>query len=185
MNILGGVTQTESTLKKMNQIAKDNGFEGLMFWGAFHWGNPFTNNELLEAAGMEYSFSYHWPTFASGALPAGKTFTDEQIIEGHQYCWDAQAQGKIPNILTTSMGWDSSPWGGFVSDKTWRLTPEGYKTVLENAKSTMAAKPGDGNDTKMMLLDNWNEYGEGHYIFPTEYYGFGYVNAVREVFGIE
>jgi len=185
MNILGGVGPTASALDKMNKIAIDEGFEGILFWGAHHWGNPFNNNELLEAVGIEYSFSYHWPTFASGALPAGKTFTDEEIIRGHQYCWDAQAQGKIPNILTTSMGWDSTPWGGFVTDKTWRLTPESYKTVLENAKNTMTAKPGDGLDTKIMLLDNWNEFGEGHYIFPTEYYGFGYVNAVRETFGIE
>lgn len=33
-----------------------------------------------------------------------------------------------------------------------------------------------------MLLDNWNEFGEGHYLFPTREFGFGYLDAVREVF---
>lgn len=37
-------------------------------------------------------------------------------------------------------------------------------------------------ESKMLLLDNWNEYGEGHYIFPTRQYGFGYLDAVRNVF---
>lgn len=183
INELGGVTPTASALDKMDQMARDEGFEGVMFWGAHHWGDPFNNNELAEAIGMEYSFSYHWPTFAHGALPPGNTFTDEEIIHGHQYCWDAQALGKIPNILTASMGWDSTPWGGFVSTKTWRLSPGSFEILLGNAKAKMSSRDSGGLDSRMMLLDNWNEYGEGHYIFPTEYYGFGYVNAVREVFG--
>ena len=37
--------------------------------------------------------------------------------------------------------------------------------------------------SKMVLLDNWNEYGEGHFIMPSGLHGFGYVDAVREIFG--
>ena len=35
---------------------------------------------------------------------------------------------------------------------------------------------------KMLLLDNWNEWGEGHYISPAQEHGFAYLDAVREVF---
>jgi hypothetical protein len=34
----------------------------------------------------------------------------------------------------------------------------------------------------MVLLDNWNEFGEGHYIAPHRQYGFGYLDAVRAAF---
>jgi len=34
----------------------------------------------------------------------------------------------------------------------------------------------------MLLLDNWNEWGEGHYLAPYREYGFGYLDAVRSVF---
>ena len=34
----------------------------------------------------------------------------------------------------------------------------------------------------MLLLDNWNEWGEGHYIAPHREFGFGYLDAVRNVF---
>ena len=37
--------------------------------------------------------------------------------------------------------------------------------------------------SKMLLLDNWNEWGEGHYIAPYREFGFGYLDAVRKVFG--
>jgi len=32
------------------------------------------------------------------------------------------------------------------------------------------------------MLDNLNEWGEGHYILPHREYGFGYLEAIREVF---
>jgi hypothetical protein len=36
---------------------------------------------------------------------------------------------------------------------------------------------------KTIILDNWNEYGEGHFIMPTRGYGFSDLDAVRNVFG--
>jgi hypothetical protein len=35
------------------------------------------------------------------------------------------------------------------------------------------------------MLDDWNEFGEGHFMMPSNLHGFGYINAVREVFGQE
>jgi hypothetical protein len=37
-------------------------------------------------------------------------------------------------------------------------------------------------ESRLILLDNWNEYGEGHYLFPCAQYRFGYLDAIREVF---
>jgi hypothetical protein len=36
----------------------------------------------------------------------------------------------------------------------------------------------------MLLLDNWNEYGEGHYLFPTKGDGYTYLDALRNVFPV-
>ena len=46
----------------------------------------------------------------------------------------------------------------------------------------MDQKASTGLEQRMILIDNWNEYGEGHYIFPTHQFGFGYLDAIREVF---
>lgn len=36
--------------------------------------------------------------------------------------------------------------------------------------------------SSMVLYDNWNEYGEGHYICPTNLSGFGYVDGIRTAY---
>jgi hypothetical protein len=30
------------------------------------------------------------------------------------------------------------------------------------------------------MIDNWNEWDEGHYVAPSHGYGFGYLQAIRE-----
>ena len=32
------------------------------------------------------------------------------------------------------------------------------------------------------MLANWNEFGEGHFLMPSTLAGFGYLDALREVF---
>ena len=36
--------------------------------------------------------------------------------------------------------------------------------------------------SRTVLVDNWNEYAEGHYVAPTRHTGFGYLDALRNVF---
>ena len=33
----------------------------------------------------------------------------------------------------------------------------------------------------MLLLDHWNEWGEGHYLAPYREYSLGYLDAIRKV----
>jgi hypothetical protein len=151
--------------------------------GSFCWGDPKTDHADMKAAGFDITWSYHWPTFAKGALREGiEHFTSDEIISGHQYCWTAQSKAKIPNIVTCSMGWDSAPWNNSCTTRKWRLTPDEFKSLLQEAKNFMNQQDPDLLESQILFLDNWNEFGEGHYIMPTEQYGFGYLNAVKEVF---
>jgi hypothetical protein len=34
----------------------------------------------------------------------------------------------------------------------------------------------------MVMLANWNEFGEGHFLMPSALAGFGYLDALRDVF---
>ena len=40
-------------------------------------------------------------------------------------------------------------------------------------------------DQRMLLVDNWNEFGQGQYVFPTRQFGFGYLDAIRNVFSVK
>lgn len=75
-----------------------------------------------------------------------------------------------------------TPWLDPKIMARWKLTPEEFTRVLVNVKSLMDQLPSDSLGHRMLLLDNWNEWGEGHYIAPHAEYGFGYLQAVRKVF---
>ncbi len=85
---------------------------------------------------------------------------------------DGNDMGIIPVCV---QGFNSIPWnneGGF------KANPEEYKSQLEWIKNTYAPSVG----SNMLIAATWNEYGEGTVIAPTESEGFGYLDAIREVF---
>lgn len=181
---LGGEKSAKESLEKMEWLCVKAGFDGLILMGNFCWGDPGTPHTNMKNAGMKYSISYHWPTFATGAVPEdADTYDAGQIIKGHHICWEEQNKGAVENIINCSMGWDSSPWGDSVTHKKWRLTPEEFKNLMEDALFEMSSRDKDSLAGRMILLDNWNEFGEGHYIMPVSEYGFGYLENVRKVFG--
>ncbi len=183
---MGGEEQAAQVLAQMRKVLQQAGFAGLTVWGHHCWGSPYAKHEKMQRIGIDYSFAYHWPTFAEGALPeTPEQPTAEDIIAGHEVCWQGQAEGAVPNILTCSMGWDSAPWGFSCTRKQWKLHPEQFKTLCQRAKQTMEVRQTDGLEGHVMLIDNWNEYGEGHYIFPTEEHGLGYLQAIRDVFELK
>ncbi|MEX1116619.1 MAG: autotransporter-associated beta strand repeat-containing protein [Akkermansiaceae bacterium] len=171
-------------VSEMRAAAQLAGFDGLHVIGSY---NGFKSaganhrNQDLKDAGMDYSSAYHIPTFM-GTL-SNQTPTASEVIGDHQQVWDAQQLGVIPNLVTVSSGWNSEPWGNSVSSTKWRLNPANYTTVLRNAKTELMSRSGSGLETKMLLLDNWDEWGEGHFIGVTREHAFGYLDAVREVFG--
>ncbi len=84
-------------------------------------------------------------------------------------------------IPTISMGMDQQPWA---------LTPGSWASVstfVSNATwvrdTFMPSLPSGSLGRSMVLVDNWNEFGEGHFVMPSALAGFGYVNGIRSVFG--
>jgi len=123
--------------------------------------------------GLDYAFQYCWPV---GNDPA-----PEVALRAQEDYWAKWKEiSPLPYLLTLTMGWDSTPW--HPSFSRWRLPPEDFRTLCEKAKAEMATLPADSLGRKIVLLDNWNEFGEGHYIAPHREYGFGYLEAVREAF---
>ncbi len=75
---------------------------------------------------------------------------------------------------------------GWDGPKGYWLGKDEFASLLKWCKdSYMAAAPEGALSRRVVMLGNWNEYGEGHFMYPSKVRGFGYVNAVREVFGQE
>ena len=46
----------------------------------------------------------------------------------------------------------------------------------------MPTLPENSLGRRMVMLANWNEFGEGHFLLPNSSAGFGYLDALRDVF---
>ena len=59
-------------------------------------------------------------------------------------------------------------------------TPYLFKKYLAEAKAWTLAKP---ESERIVVINSWNEWGEGSYLEPDTENGMGYLEAVRDVFG--
>ncbi len=167
---LGGEDKVVQAFNKMRQACKDAGFDGLYLLGEYRGTDP-AQLALMKRIGLDYTFAYCWYVPDS---PAPQKAIDTQL----GYINKTQQLGILPQVVTVSQAW--SGWND--EGSIWKIPPTEYKSLLQRAKDFISTLPANELGSKTMILDNWNEWGEGHYIAPYREYGFGYLDAVREVF---
>jgi hypothetical protein len=170
---LGGVEQVRSAFGKMREACRQAGFAGIYLLGEYRGTNP-KHLQLMKDLGLDYTFAYVWP-IPNNPTPA-------QAIETQlAYIKKTQELNILPQVVTVSQG-----WSGWRDEGTiWKLPPEDFERLLHEAKAFARTLPPDQLGSRLLLLDNWNEWGEGHYIAPHREFGFGYLDAVRRVFSTD
>ena len=167
---LGSVENVAKAFDKMRKACKDAGFAGLTILGEYRGLDP-NHLRLMKQLGLDNCFAYCWYI---GNNPTPQQAIDTQMSNIHK----TQDLGILPQVVTVSQA-----WSGWSDEGTiWKIPPADYETLLRKAKDFISGLPPDQLGSKMLLLDNWNEWGEGHYIAPYREYGFGYLDAVRNVF---
>ena len=169
---LGGDDKAKIAFDRMREICKEAGFDGLYILGEYRGADP---NHLIryKNMGLDYVFAYCWYVHNS---PPSAAVIEEQMkqIKARQDQRDI-----LPQIVTLSQA-----WSGWQDEGTiWKLPPGDFEALLRRGKEFIEQTiPKDELGSKMVILDNWNEWSEGHYIAPYREYGFGYLDAVRRVF---
>jgi len=86
----------------------------------------------------------------------------------------------IPYFPHVSMGWDNNPrFTNFRPGIVKNNTPEAIRKALQKAKAYVDAHP---EQPPLITLNSWNEWTETSYLEPDDLYGYGYLEAVRDVF---
>ncbi len=168
---LGSVENVRKALDKMREKCKEAGFAGLIIIGEYRGLDPH-HLQLMKDLGLDYTSAYVWP------IPDNPT-PDVAIKKQEEYWTKTRDMGIIPEIITLSMGWTGWQDEGSI----WKLPPKDFQILCEKAKEFIKGLPPHQLGSRMILIDNWNEWGEGHYIMPYREYGFGYLDAIRNVFG--
>ncbi|MBX2920894.1 MAG: glycoside hydrolase family 99-like domain-containing protein [Chitinophagaceae bacterium] len=169
---LGGDEKAKVALNLMREACKKAGFDGLIIMGEERGFNP-TSLERFKAMGLDYTFQYCWHVTNS---PSPEVAIESQMeqIRKMQSLHDV-----MPQVVTFTQAWSGWQDEGSV----WKLAPKDFEILLRKGKAFIEKNfSKDELGSRMIILDNWNEWSEGHYLAPYREHGFGYLDAVRRVF---
>jgi len=142
-------------------------------------GGPGDAEEAVKE-GYDALTAYNW---AGLGMPNGTLRGPfRTLIEGYLRNWEALVeQVPAPLMVPISGGWDSRPWHGDAAMVRTGRTPALFRRHLEDAKNFVKTHP--TKTLPMVIVEAWNEFGEGSYIEPHQEAGFAYLDAIRSVFG--
>jgi hypothetical protein len=167
---LGGADQVNRALARMRQACREAGFAGLYILGEYRGLDP-NHLKLMKRLGLDYTFAYCWYIPDS---PAPSKAIQAQMDSIRK----TQALSVLPQVVTVSQAWSGWQDEGSI----WKIPPPDFESLLRKASQFIGTLPASELGHRMLLLDNWNEWGEGHYLAPYREFGFGYLDAVRTVF---
>lgn len=133
------------------------------------------------AEGYDAITAYNW----AGLGMAGDSLYGPfaTLIEGYHRQWRLLAdQCPLPLIPPLSGGWDSRPWHGENQLVRFGRTPDLFRQHLVAARRFLEGRRRTNAVPDLVLVEAWNEWGEGSYIEPHQEFGFGYLDAIRDVF---
>jgi hypothetical protein len=173
------VDETRKALDYFSEEARKAGFPGVHFqWtpggvGFMSAEDAKKNAEEVEAIGFNSVMFYN----------TGGT-SEDYIVYGSNSIKIREQWGEslnIPLFPCTSVGWDDTPrFPQYGKENTVHSnnSPESFAALLSKAKRYVDNHP---NQPKLMTINAWNEWVEGSYLLPDMKYGFGYLEAVKNV----
>ncbi len=135
-------------------------------------------NKLLEQGFSAYS---GWNYVRAKDMRQVADF--QSMLETYLEFYDAAltTKGALNYMPPASPGWDSRPWHGNNSVVRENSSPGKFQQMLRGAKRLIDSKKVGISD--LVMIEAWNEFGEGAYIEPAKQWGFQYLEAINDVFG--
>jgi glycosyl transferase family WbsX len=175
-----GSEAVAAAIRRMRARTAAAGFRGLYLVGAVD-DDPGALVEL-KTEGYDAATGYNYPR-AGMQDDAAREAPYDSAVDGYQRIWAEMAAARILDYIpVTEPGWDSRPWDGAKALVRTGRHPEKFREMLRRARAFTDLHP-VAEGRKLVLIEAWNEHGEGAAIEPHREWGFAYLDAVREVFG--
>ena len=171
IQMFGGEEGGRKAILLLREEVKKAGFPGIVVIMEDRWADVSTL-QTKKDLGVDACYAYTWTT--------GDVKVEKARMVAQR---DSAKSIGLPIIPSISVGWDRIAWG--LRDEK-QLSVNDYKNLANWTKEEfMPSLPVNSIGKNIVLLANWNEFGEGHYIMPSTLAGFGYLDALREVFTID
>jgi hypothetical protein len=172
----GGVA---AAFHAMRARVRGAGFPDIYLMGAVD-DNP-DDIAALSTEGYDAGTGYNYPWAGLKDASARRGSYDD-AVDGYERIWTRIAAfGILPYAPVTEPGWDARPWYGDRALVRTGRSPRKFRDMLIRARTFVDRHPLPGGK-KIVLVEAWNEYGEGEVIEPHREWGFAYLDAIREVF---
>lgn len=183
---LGGIEEAQEALAWFRRETQRAGFPDLHLqltvWGensvnlsGFDAKRQGTTRELVSLLGADSISHYQFVHFTDIDREYTEILTDVSAE------WERiDREYSIPYFPHISCGWDNNPrFRPFREGIVKGNTPENFCRALKMAK---AYADRHSEHAPLITLNSWNEWTETSYLQPDDLYGYGYLNAVKEVF---
>ncbi|HOP77632.1 MAG TPA: SUMF1/EgtB/PvdO family nonheme iron enzyme [Thermogutta sp.] len=168
-----GIEGTRKAIELWHRMTEEAGVGKILVAGC---GTP-ANLKQMKEMGFDAVTGYNWPS--CGIQDRNWVPFSEVAANYDALWWRPLAEaGAMPVITPVSAGWDSRPWHGDRALVLTDCTPQAFQQHLEDAKRFIE----ETGQPRVLLIEAWNEFGEGSYCEPHKQYGFGHLEAIRKVF---
>ena len=185
---LGGIKETAEALKEFREYVKETGLPGVHI--------QFTGRraDVPNLSGVDGSRAVSDFDKVMAEIGAD-SFTHYQYVhftdvdrdyldisrDVKEYRARIDATTALPYYTHVSCGWDNNPrFKKFRPRVVKNNTPENFERALRDAKEYIDAHP---DRAPLITVNSWNEWTETSYLEPDDVNGYGYLEAIREVFG--
>ncbi len=184
---LGGEHNTREALAWFREETIKAGFKGLHLQLTL-WNKDVLNlsgldsnasefgNDVCEKLGFSSMTHYQFVHFTN----ISRSYLD--ILEDVKKEWkDIESLYNVPYFPHISVGWDNNPrFAGFrdmiMKDNTPKNLEQGLLMAKEYADLHKEQAP-------LITINSWNEWTETSYLEPDDLYGYGYLEAIKKIFG--
>lgn len=171
LSSLGGEAGVKSAFQYLKEKCEENGI-GEPIWVLSTFDTWKDNFGKYSSAGFDFIYSYHRSTNSMGQL--------------RSYLQHIKNNGDINVIPSIAVGYNGRAWGENTYEFHYGIAyADEYADVCnwvnDEYLPTLDVK---GISKKLVMIDTWNELGEGTYVMPTKLSGFDYLDAVRNAFTV-
>lgn len=181
---LGGIEEAMDAMQWLKGEARKAGLDGVHFQFV-RWNGKKQNitgvdgktlettPELVEKMGFDSLTHYQFVHFVNVTRDYCEIIPD--VVKE----WDVIDRSyNIPYYPHVSIGWDNNPRFRKFKDRIMENnTPENFEKALIEAK-----KFADQTNVSLITVNSWNEWTETSYLEPDTLYGYGYLEAIKNVF---
>lgn len=186
VNGMGGLEEAKKALDWFREEVKRSGFEGLDLQLTLRSGiernitgiagdNIGTQKEIIEYLSFDGATHYQYVHFTD--IDRDYLEIQKDVVKTWSSIDDDMS---IPYYPHVSVGWDNNPRyrtqvGGIVKNNT----PDNFEKALRDAKTFVDAHP---EQAPLITINSWNEWTETSYLQPCSMFGYGYLEAIKNVF---